>query len=394
MRELRKQSARNYLHFPAWPRSVLQQALEASENYVCAPQSRLQCISELRNVIHHCRDFSGKFLEELDLKSADEYANTAILEMADENQLDIREDQVEVQALKALWQFMFIHRSESLRNLALSHLDTMNKLISSSKYLSATAAARSTLFQLLRHILNTKKITVKLQDVEVNRESYGEKSNIQKVFEGGAGVEDLERLKAQAEFMLNQLYRLKKLPEDRRFLMKILCEMADIIGREANESPKKPPNKRPKSLKDELEGDVDDNEGDENQEQRVSYDFEVFEGEIGDQVEHKVDNRLENEVDINSPMRVTSLRDELKAALTKRKADFDQRQLAALARLKNCTVEEVIRQEMERKNVAAPVQPQERVVYAPQQRLNISAADLMAAMKSRPKIDALGDIEE
>ncbi|CAD5218337.1 unnamed protein product [Bursaphelenchus okinawaensis] len=330
-----------------------------------------------------------EYLEKLELNSADEFANTAILEMADPKQHDIRSDQVDIQALKALWQFFFIHRSEALRNLTLVHVETMKNLIESSKYLSASAASRLVLFKFVKFVFNTSDINVKLQEFEAKRENYGEKSSLKKMKERNQDVEELERLRAQTEFLLNQLYNIKSLPKDRRFLMKVLCEMADIIGKEIDEN--STDNKMKVSFKEELEaGEQDEPENfhvqDENSE------FQVFEGDGEEHKDAKEGFRVDEFEDINAPMKVLGLKDELKVALSKRKADFDQRQFEALAKLKNCTVDEVVKQEEERKQKEKEeVMKLEKVEYAPQQRIHISTADLLKAMKKQPQIVEIGN---
>lgn len=111
-------------HFWAFKFCRVQQRVGDS-NYIYAKESRKRCVEELRQIIEQTREYGWQLPSDLPL--IEEFITDELRILASIDK-PIQDDHLEIKALKALWQFMYLQRSEVLRNFAIYQYDECSRL--------------------------------------------------------------------------------------------------------------------------------------------------------------------------------------------------------------------------------------------------------------------------
>ena len=104
---------------------------DATTTIIFARQSRRRCIEELRRISTLFSSFSACFAAEIPL--LDEYLTDELRALASEG-ADICDEHLDLDALKTLWQFVYISRSEALRNYAICHREECEAILEAGSW--------------------------------------------------------------------------------------------------------------------------------------------------------------------------------------------------------------------------------------------------------------------
>uniref|UniRef100_A0A914BZ92 Vezatin n=1 Tax=Acrobeloides nanus TaxID=290746 RepID=A0A914BZ92_9BILA len=314
----------------------LQHAISNEDAILCAKISRLSYLKTLRRVLHNLQYFSAELAWEKE-NLIENFANDDLLSLSSLD-TEITGDHLRLSSLKALWQYLFLSRSELLRLYLLVLLKESQTSFSFNYWrtiflFKIACATLPTLFVRFETALEQNKKLKRNQARPPNIVSNDHATCI-----------------AQLEWILERLYEVKQLPSDTTILASVLRNTLEILDHSSH--PKTESNKGDIGKKLISTEDLISCEKDYLEESTVESgaEYEIYEATVSH--EDPIDRRnhlIDDDIDfmLSKKTETRSVVNELKTALKARKSECLAKEREALARFRNVPLEEILPSELD-----------------------------------------------
>ncbi|KAI6177444.1 Cyclin-T [Aphelenchoides bicaudatus] len=338
-----------------------------SNDYIYAIGSRKRCIEELRDLIDRAREYACQIPSEIPL--IDEFIENDLRLLAKLDE-EILPEQLDFKAMKALWQFMYVQRSELLRNFAIYHHGECLRLLNENRWFSLFHFARASMIGLVKFSWSASRFDVHLENASTVKRHEHKVKQTTKINSQSERI----RLITQLEFLLDNLYSSDSLSPEQT--AEALINIASSIERRA--APKvNRVNVDSRIVEEEQESDYEVNPDVQNDE------YQIYEAMVDDKSDTQTDDYMADyETDPLLECR-GDLQAELKHVLVGRRQKDQELALNALAKRRNKAVEEV-RQELEQESTTAKKE-EPKIIRQSNTNPMINQNELLNALRNRFK---------